>query len=90
MTRCKTYLAEMSSNLREPPDDGGKEDQAKKSKRAWSRHAAAARARAGALLGINYDYLRTTCPQLPQTGYLSRSLKGQWPRSGRYRKKFGT
>ena len=42
-------------------------------KRTWSRHAAAARARAGALLGINYDYLRTTCPQLPQTGYLSRA-----------------
>ena len=73
MTRCKTYLAEMSSNLREPPDDGDEEDQAKKKKGAWSRHAAATRARSAALLGNNYDYLRSTCPQLPQAGYLPRA-----------------
>ena len=63
----------MSSNLLEPPDDGDEEDQAKKKKGAWSRHAAATRARSAALLGNNYDYLRSTCPQLPQAGYLPRA-----------------
>ena len=84
----------MSLHPQEPPDDGGEEEEAKKNKykRTLSRQAVEARARAGALLGENYEQLRATCPKLPQTGYLSRAkiLEGQCQRSGRYREKFGT
>ena len=65
----------MSSHPQEPPDEGGEEEEAKRNKykRTLSRQAVEARARAGALLGENYEQLRATCPKLPQTGYLSRA-----------------
>ena len=63
----------MSSNQREPPDDRDEEDQAQRKKEGVSRYTAAARRQAAALLGINYDYLRSTCPELPQAGYLPRT-----------------
>ena len=61
----------MSANLREPPDGGDEEDQGKKV--GVSRYTAAARRQAAALVGINYGYLRSNCPELPQTGYISRT-----------------
>ena len=65
------YLAEMAANLQEPPDEGDEEDQGKKV--GGSTYTAEARRQAAARVAANYNYLRSNCPLLPQTGYIART-----------------
>ena len=92
MTRCKTYLAEMSSNLREPPDDGVKKIRLRR-KRGPGHDT---QQQPGLGLELYWESTMTISGQLAhsfpkQVIYQEqRSLKEQWPRSGHCREKFGS
>ena len=61
----------MAGHRREPPEERDEEDRRKKTTTSTS-YSTEARRIAAAQVVTNYSYLRESCPQLPQTGRLSK------------------